>query len=483
MPRRTEPTCEIEPGGDDLLSLAGLDDPEAILTFDQGALVNLHATREVRSVEADGQRLFVKRHRNLSARSERDALRALAEHGVAAARPIALVEGAGASALVTLGIAGGRPLEDLVSHDLDRRTRRAIAGRTAALTARLHAEGFSFPDLYAKHVVLDGEGRPHLIDLERLERSATPGRRARDLAALDLTCSLAGASLTDRVAFLRAYIGARRLESRARDLAKRVSRARVKLARKRRFQRHLLTVPKAHRARLEAAGFATFGDFMTGAGIESVRSLPDRENVRLTAGDTVYFGKRVPAGHLADARREWENLVAFEREGLPGPSPAAFGTDPVEGGFVFTERVPGRPLDDLLGDGGIPAAEQRSVAASLGALVRRVHGLGFWHRDLYLCHVFAERGDAGWTLTLIDLGRVGRKPRPRARWLVKDLAALWHSTPKDIVAPRASVEFLRAYLGRRPLGAKARRLVERVIRKAGRMARHVPKWSGAGDQR
>ena len=57
----------------------------------------------------------------------------------------------------------------------------------------------------------------------------------------------------------------------------------------------------------------------------------------------------------------------------------------------------------------------RALARDLGALVRRMHELGFWHRDLYLCHVFAAREGGGWRLTLIDLARVGRKARPRWR--------------------------------------------------------------------
>jgi tRNA A-37 threonylcarbamoyl transferase component Bud32 len=431
--------------------------------IDAGEIVSRHGGTIVRRFELDGATFYAKEHRDRPVRREAEALRRLANRGVRAARVEALLPPP-RPVLVTRGVPDARALSEILPA-LERRERRLAIVRVAALVRDLHGAGLSFPDLYTRHVLLDGSGTPHLVDVERL-RAGSPPRRARDLAALDLTAEIAGASRTDRFAFLRAYAAGADL----RPLTALVARARRKLERKRRFHRHRLIVRAAHREAFEGAGLASFRDFLESDAIESVRKLPDRENVRLVVGGRTYFGKRFDARHLLAARREWVRLVEFEREGLPGPEPAALGTDPVEGGFVYTAEVPGRPLDDLLREGAIASEEQPALARDLGALVRRMHELGFWHRDLYLCHVFAAREGGGWRLTLIDLARVGRKARPRRRWFVKDLAALRTSTPEGTVTPRAFVAFLRAYAGRR-----SRRLERRVARKAARMARHVPK--------
>ena len=58
-----------------------------------------------------------------------------------------------------------------------------------------------------------------------------------------------------------------------------------------------------------------------------------------------------------------------------------------------------------------------------------LHDEDLHHRDLYLCHFFANPGDPR-DLRLIDAGRVKRLPGwpLRQRWIVKDLAEFWYST-------------------------------------------------------
>ena len=124
----------------------------------------------------------------------------------------------------------------------------------------------------------------------------------------------------------------------------------------------------------------------------------------------------------------------------------------------------------------MPDAAQRMLARDLGALVRRMHRLGYWHRDLYLCHVFAEETGDGFALSLIDLGRLGHRARPRKRWFVKDLAALWHSTPEG-VPPRLALRFLARWLDAHGVRGRSerRRWLRAVRRRARRMAAHAPR--------
>jgi tRNA A-37 threonylcarbamoyl transferase component Bud32 len=107
-------------------------------------------------------------------------------------------------------------------------------------------------------------------------------------------------------------------------------------------------------------------------------------------------------------------------------------------------------------------------------LVTRFHGAGWYHRDLYLDHLVLA--GAGEELYLIDLERARRDPRPRRRWFVKDLAALWHSTPAA-VSGRSALRFLSRWLDAHGVdGRRARRgWLRSVLAKERRMAAHTPR--------
>ena len=94
---------------------------------------------------------------------------------------------------------------------------------------------------------------------------------------------------------------------------------------------------------------------------------------------------------------------------------------------------------------------------------RHLHSAGFWHKDLYLCHHFVARG--GSEITLIDLARLTRTTSRRLR--VKDLAALAMSAC-GIFSRTDMMAGLKRYGG-------DRRLARAVLKKAARMARHIPR--------
>src|SRR5690606_32258710 len=132
--------------------------------------------------------------------------------------------------------------------------------------------------------------------------------------------------------------------------------------------------------------------------------------------------------------------------------------------FVALGALAGAPLDAL------PApptrAERRALVEAVADLARRLHGAGFWHKDLYLCNLFHAPGEP---LGLLDCERVGFAPGgPPRRWRVKDLAALDYSARWPTRTER--LRFLRAYLGR-PLDEEARQLARAVRAKATRLAR------------
>jgi heptose I phosphotransferase len=118
-------------------------------------------------------------------------------------------------------------------------------------------------------------------------------------------------------------------------------------------------------------------------------------------------------------------------------------------------------------------AARRALILQLADLVRRLHGAGLFHRDLYLAHIFIGPDvDGPPQLFLIDLQRVVAPRWRRWRWMIKDLAALNFSSAQAGVPGAERLRWLRHYLGVRRLRAEDRRLVRAVAAKSARMARH-----------
>lgn len=217
----------------------------------------------------------------------------------------------------------------------------------------------------------------------------------------------------------------------------------------------------------------------------ALRSVPGRVTFRWSDGARDWAVKRTDRDLSRDAwfdrlhgapgrspgQREYDNLLGLAREGLPVPEAVGWARDGRRS-LVAMRWVD--HADDLR------AAVQRDPEGARSAwlrplveLVARLHGAGWYHRDLYLQHfvLAAARG-----LVLLDVGRARRQRRPRRRWLEKDLAALAHSAP-DVVGPRLRLRFLLGYLRARGVSGRgaARRWARAVERRRARLARHVPR--------
>lgn len=185
---------------------------------------------------------------------------------------------------------------------------------------------------------------------------------------------------------------------------------------------------------------------------------------------------RLGLGAKSAGQREYDNLVALAASGLPVPRAVTWAEEDTGAGrrsAVVMERIVHREtVRDRLAR--VAAGERRELARALCAIVVRLHAQGFVHRDLYLQHVLVRADDGA--LVLIDAGRVRRWKAPRARWFVKDLAALLHSTP-DRVSARERLRFLSTWLDARGITGRAvrRRWLRAVVAKRARMAAHVPR--------
>lgn len=186
------------------------------------------------------------------------------------------------------------------------------------------------------------------------------------------------------------------------------------------------------------------------------------------------------------ARIEWDNINGLRRAGFDVPEPVAFGESAAILGsprqsFLVTREVPGPQLDELL-SGGYPDPKRRGprvardqVLRDLSGMIRRFHASGFFHKDLYFCHLIVTEDERWGRPYLIDLGRVNQQFPPRRRWLVKDLAALNYSAPSTVT--RADrLRFVLGYLCKPHLDPQVKKCVRDVVAKTEQIASHVPKY-------
>ena len=134
--------------------------------------------------------------------------------------------------------------------------------------------------------------------------------------------------------------------------------------------------------------------------------------------------------------------------------------------FLLTEELAGyQPLDDFLRGHFLPDGRLDGLIRRVARVARSFHSAGFNHRDLYCCHFYVREPLPGtFDVKLIDLQRVQSRRRFRRRWLVKDLAQLAYSAPRELITCRRQAAFLRHYFGHK-LRAREKRLVRAVVAK------------------
>jgi len=261
------------------------------------------------------------------------------------------------------------------------------------------------------------------------------------------------------------------------------------------------------RSALEGAGLGGFEAVMAWTDGRCLRVLEDRENWRL---ELRAQGQPVRGFYLKKHHvRTWQSRVQAKLGGAPGESAGrveasnarrladtgigvmdvvAYGETLRGDGrlesFVLTEELEGyAPLDDFLRRRFVPLPPGRRAARAddlkqlirqVALLAREFHGAGYNHRDFYCCHLFVrECGRGRFEVKLIDLQRVQRRRWWRRRWLVKDLAQLAFSAPRDRIKCTHRLAFVRDYLGVQRLRPCDKRLIRQVLAKQRRMERRA----------
>lgn len=218
-------------------------------------------------------------------------------------------------------------------------------------------------------------------------------------------------------------------------------------------------------------------------------AVASRKTVRLQlpGGAAVFLKRHYCTGFFATLKAllkfapeptaldEFRYIAAFHECGIPTVTPVAAGkrrAGPLQSeSFLISLALDGcTKLDEYLAR-PLAVAERRALIGQAAQLVRAMHGAGFNHRDLYLCHLL-RTGSGG--LVIVDLHRVQRRGRVPARWLVKDLAALQYSAP-PAVSRTDRLRFLKAYLGADRLSGPAKGLALKILKKSQKMLQHNAK--------
>lgn len=269
----------------------------------------------------------------------------------------------------------------------------------------------------------------------------------------------------------------------------------------------LMWVDPSDKEALARAGLATFDSMMATTNGKLLRALPDRENWRLELHAAqhgprgAYLKKhhtrtwgqwlraKLGAGPGATPGRvEAENIEGMNRLPIPAMRLVAWGEKLHDDGllesFVLTDELAGyTQLDDYLpvrfakrsrDDNHRRDRELDCLTRQVAALARRFHESGYNHRDLYCCHFFIREDSPGqFRVNLIDLQRVQHRRHFRWRWIIKDLAQLAYSAPRDQISCSQKMRFIKAYLGVLKLRPIDKRFIREVLRKKWFMERKL----------
>ena len=168
-----------------------------------------------------------------------------------------------------------------------------------------------------------------------------------------------------------------------------------------------------------------------------------------------------------------ENL---QKLGINTPKTICYGSEWLglfeKRSFIITEKIPdSQSLETQLPEcfSSENPQEKKYFIDSLAKFIRKFHGTGFRHRDLYLCHIFYSQPSR---FTLIDLHRCFRPNFRADRFRLKDIAQLYYSAPGKTISKTDRLRFYLRYAGKNTLSASDKSLIAKIKAKADRMAKH-----------
>ena len=238
---------------------------------------------------------------------------------------------------------------------------------------------------------------------------------------------------------------------------------------------------------LSENNFNELSDFMFASRENSFRDVPGRLTVGLdlkTQDKTqrVYLKrhwnlsqKKSPSPYK-EAYSEWSNLTLLAESGIKVPQALAYGHGLINGrsvAFIMMKEVPGMQADHFIERKLNKEYNRESrvkLTLSLAELAKKFHGMGYNHRDFYLCHTFVNPNPDGFELNLIDLQRVQHRKSFRRRWIVKDLAQMAYSS-LSLCSKTDRLRFYLKYSGSESLSAADKKFIASIDKKVAKMVK------------
>lgn len=426
---------------------------------------------------------------------------------------------------------------------VDAATRRQILFELGQLLRQISNAGFYWPDVSAKHIFAapkeqtTSDGRRWnfcLIDVERVTHgdgeviangstTISESHKAQMLNAMLRKLLMSMVPMVWQENDIKELAAGLLLSSDANDVPRVLQSA---LTQSRRLPRlpddfmHPRTLRLWNKGKMAAA--EELIDFFQSAGIDSLDAVfgyqgsslnkagldPHRERIRMEltskAGEKkTFYLKRYQRPPLSEqwarirecglgrstGAREIYFIKRLAHLGIPTMRGAAYGQE-MNGlyerrSFGITQELRGESLEKLADriqrdpSATLSFVERRDIIEQLALVASRLHAHHFFHRDLYLCHVFFSRNaDGRAVISLIDLARMIHRPALKNRWIIKDLAALNYSAPAAIVSRADRLRFLYHYLpdvrglGRSERKQQARDIIRRIEARTRRLALH-----------
>lgn len=212
-----------------------------VMNFNGGELFKKNKLRSVIKVCIGDDDFFIKRHfkdkGESGALQEWQSVNRLQAIGINTMQAAAMGqdESTRQSFLMTAALTEGQRLEDfipqyfqgkLTEHKL--RQKRDLIAAVARLTRRLHENALFHKDFYAGHIFVSNESEGFkltLIDLQRLTEHRFRSLRwqIKDLASLNFSCCWAIITNTDRLRFLKYYLGDRIFNRRGKSIVSKIT--------------------------------------------------------------------------------------------------------------------------------------------------------------------------------------------------------------------------------------------------------------------
>jgi len=262
-----------------------------------------------------------------------------------------------------------------------------------------------------------------------------------------------------------------------------------------------ITINKDFEELLHNEGFKSYGDFMNLKNCEPVKVKKSRSVFKFSLkdsssekGERVFYLKRhnysgsekfsslVNLKGREDGYNEWHQTIALREEGFNVMTPVAFGEKklgpvPLEC-FTLSEEVSDcvRASDYVegLADDGQGVKKRVGLLVKLAGLAKDFHDKGFNHQDFYLVHFFLRLETD--EIFIMDLQRVHRRQAPSTRWVVKDLGQFVFSALQTGKYTRDDLlVFWHEYFGRDKLTGGEKKMLDSIMSKAARIARHDEK--------